>query len=70
MAEERTTAVTEAIAKVREACDDIEAAWGKVKRGKVSDQGWEDIETARNRLESAERRLRTLLETRPGTAVE
>jgi hypothetical protein len=36
----------------------------------MSDERWERIEAARNRLESSERRLRTLLETRPGSAVE
>ena len=70
MADERTVAVNESIGKVREACDEIEAAWGKLKTRGVSDDGWERIETARNRLESAERRLRTLLETRPGSAAE
>jgi hypothetical protein len=69
MADERTEAVTEAIAKVRLACDDIEEAWGKGPR-EMSDERWERIEAARNRLESSERRLRTLLETRPGSAVE
>jgi len=69
MSDERIAAVEDALAKVRQACDDIETAWGKAKAGKVSDQAWDDIEAARNRLESAERRGRTLLETRPGTAV-
>jgi uncharacterized protein (UPF0305 family) len=70
MADERTEAVTEAIAKLRQACDDIEEAWGKRKGQEMSDERWERIEAARNRLESSERRLRTLLETRPGSAVE
>jgi hypothetical protein len=70
MADQRTEAVTEAIANVRMACDDIEEAWGKGKGREMSDERWERIEAARNRLESSERRLRTLLETRPGSAVE
>jgi hypothetical protein len=70
MGDERTEAVTEAIAKVRLACDDIEEAWGTGKGRAMSDERWERVEAARNRLESSERRLRTLLETRPGSAVE
>ena len=70
MADERTEAVTEAIAKVRLACDDIEEAWGKGNGREMNDERWERLEAARNRLESSERRLRTLLETRPGAAVE
>jgi hypothetical protein len=69
MADERTEAVTEALAKVRAACDEIEAAWDKVTGRAISDEAWERIEGARNRLETAERRLRTLLETRPGSGV-
>jgi hypothetical protein len=66
MADRRTEAVTEAIANVRLACDDIEEAWAKGRD--ISDERWERIEAARNRLESSERRLRTLLETRPDSA--
>ncbi len=70
MADERSEAVKEAIAKVRQACDDIEEAWGTAKKPSISDERWERIESARNRLETAERRVRALLETRPGSAIE
>ena len=46
MADQRTEAVTEAIAKVRLACDDIEEAWGKGKGRAMSDERWERIEAA------------------------